>query len=192
MFITIYGINNLGKSTQAKKLVERFTLEGHRAEYLKYPIYDIEPFGSMLNAYLRQGNPYTLSPREAQTLYVLDRFHYQPTLTQKLADGIHVVAEDYTHTGIAWGMGSGVEEEYLHRINAPLLQPDIAFYFYGERFTESTEQNHKHETNTELLARVQEAHDTLAERHGWIRVHANRPVEEIHDHLWSEVHARLS
>ena len=38
-FIVLYGINNLGKTTQAKFLVEKLQSQGLRAEYVKYPIY---------------------------------------------------------------------------------------------------------------------------------------------------------
>ena len=39
--IAIYGINNLGKSTQAHLLVQELQDQGYKAQYLKYPIYDI-------------------------------------------------------------------------------------------------------------------------------------------------------
>ena len=105
--IVLYGINNLGKSTQAKKLVERMNAEGYRAQYLKYPIYDLTPSGTMLNAYLREGNPHQLSPREAQLIYVLNRTQTEPVIKKKLKEGIHIVAEDYIGTGLAWGIGGG-------------------------------------------------------------------------------------
>ena len=38
-FIVLYGINNLGKTTQAKMLVDKLKLHGLEAEYLKYPVY---------------------------------------------------------------------------------------------------------------------------------------------------------
>lgn len=192
MFIAIYGINNLGKSTQAKKLVERLIGEGHSAEYIKYPIYNLEPTGSMLNEYLRGGNPRDLNPREAQTLYVLNRFHYQPILMEKLQSGIHVIAEDYVHTGIAWGISAGVCSDYLHRINEPLVKEDLAFLFDGERFLEATEQTHKHETNHELMHKVRVIHQELGDKHGWHRIGANQSIEDIHQQLWEKVQQHIN
>jgi len=51
--IAIYGINNIGKSTQTNLLVQRLMRAGIRVEYIKYPIYDLDPTGKMLNEILR-------------------------------------------------------------------------------------------------------------------------------------------
>jgi thymidylate kinase len=107
-FIVIYGINNLGKTTQAKMLVEKLKLHGLAAEYIKYPIYSITPSGQILNNYLRNNNPSRLSPREIQIIYAFNRHQYEKILLQKLAQGVNIVAEDYTGTGIAWGMAYGL------------------------------------------------------------------------------------
>ena len=187
MFIVLYGINNLGKTTQAKLLVERMQKEGRAAEYLKYPVYDLHPSGTMLNTYLRQGNPFEFSAREVQTVYALNRTQYEPMLKEKLARGIHIIAEDYTGTGIAWGIGAGVAESYLKLVNDHLIKEDMAFLFDGERFTEATETNHKHETDPELLARVRKAHKTLAKDFGWRHINANLPIEVIHEEIWTTV-----
>lgn len=126
--IVLYGINNLGKSTQAKLLVEKLKTEGLKAEYLKYPIYNLSPSGEILNDYLREGNFYDLHSREAQIIYALNRTQYQDILIKKLEAGIHVVAEDYKGTGIAWGLGAGVSEVFLKSINSHLIDEDLVFF----------------------------------------------------------------
>ena len=52
-FIAIYGINNIGKSTQTSLLVQRLVSIGVRVEYFKYPLYNLDPTGKMLNEILR-------------------------------------------------------------------------------------------------------------------------------------------
>lgn len=52
-FIALYGINNIGKSTQTSLLVQRVISQGIRVEYIKYPIYNLDPTGKMLNEILR-------------------------------------------------------------------------------------------------------------------------------------------
>jgi dTMP kinase len=116
-FIVLYGINNLGKTTQAKLLVEKLNSAGLKAEYLKYPIYGLEPSGVLLNNYLREGNKYNLAPREAQIIYALNRTQYEKELLNKLENGITIIAEDYAGTGLAWGMAAGVDENFLKDIN---------------------------------------------------------------------------
>ena len=133
-FIVLYGINNLGKTTQAKLLVEKLLDQGRRANYLKYPVYELEPSGKMLNQYLREGNPKDLTPREAQLVYAFNRAQYEPVLRHVLASGVSIVAEDYWGTGVAWGAGRGIDEEFLLELNGKFLREDVAFLFDGERF----------------------------------------------------------
>ncbi len=52
-FIAIYGINNIGKSTQTSLLMQKLVGRGTRVEYFKYPLYDLDPTGKMLNEILR-------------------------------------------------------------------------------------------------------------------------------------------
>src|SRR5436190_17167412 len=115
-FIAIYGVNNIGKSTQAKRLVRKLVAEGKKAVYLKYPVYDLEPSGVMINEYLRGGNPYDLSPREIQLVYALNRTQKEPDIEKWLSGGTTVVAEDYTGTGVAWGIGTGLDPAFAKRI----------------------------------------------------------------------------
>ncbi len=184
--IVLYGINNLGKTTQAKLLVEKLKNNGYQAEYLKYAIYDLKPSGEILNSYLRNNNPYNLSPREAQTIQAINRTQYQDTLIAKLEAGINIVAEDYKGTGIAWGLGAGVDENYLKEINSHLIGEDLVFLFDGERFKKSIEDNHKHENDDDLMNKVRWAHLKLREEYGWIKINANLTIEEIHEQIWNE------
>jgi len=185
--IVFYGINNLGKSTQAKLLVEKLNSAGYPAEYLKYPIYDLNPSGRMLNDYLRNGNPLSLSAKEVQAIYAMNRTQYQEELVRKLSAGINIVAEDYTGTGIAWGLGAGVSENYLKEINSHLIREDLAILFDGERFKQSIEDGHKHENNNDLINKVRWSHLKLKEEYGWLKIDANLKIEEIHGIIWDRV-----
>lgn len=183
----LYGINNLGKTTQAEMLADRLNLHGQRTEYLKYPIYNLEPSGTILNNYLRQGNFYNLTPREAQIIYCLNRTQFEKKLIEKLEAGTNIIAEDYTGTGLAWGIGAGVDEQFLKYINSHLLKENIAFLFDGERFKNAAENEHRHETDEDLINKVRRAHLNLAEEYGWIKINANQSIEQIHNRLWQEV-----
>ncbi len=187
LFIVFYGINNLGKTTQAKLLVERFKKEGYQTEYLKYGIYDLQPSGPVLDDYLRHGNPFNLTPREFQIVHVLNRTQYQPQLLEKLNRGINIVAEDYIGTGLAWGIGAGVDEKFLKQMNTHLIRENLAFLFQGQRFSDGIETNHRHEQDDELTEKVRLAHEKLADEFGWIRINANQPIEVISQEIWEKV-----
>ncbi len=191
LLIPFYGINNLGKTTQAKLTVEALCARGYDAVYQKYAVYDLEPSGPLINEVLRSKNPYNLPPIAFQTLQALNRTQFEPQLKQWLAEGKIIIAEDYTGTGLAWGIGAGLSKEYLMRVNSHLLKEDMAFYFHGKRFTQAVEKGHLHEENDELTNTVSTAHAELATELGWIPVHANRDIpiitEEILQHILSYI-----
>ncbi len=185
--IILYGINNLGKTTQAKMLVHKLIMHGFKAEYLKYPIYELPPTGVVLNNYLRGGNFFNLSPREAQIFYAFNRTQFEKKIEKKLEEGVNIIAEDYTGTGLAWGIGAGVDEMFLKYINSHLLKEDLAFLFNGERFEHSTEKGHRHENDNELINNVRKIHLKLGQEFGWKKINANLSVEKIHEQLWQGV-----
>lgn len=187
-FIVIYGVNNLGKTTQAKLLVERLNKEGRHAEYIKYPQYDIKPSGAMINDYLRGGNPLQLSFREFQILNVLNRTQFEPVLKAKLESGTIVVSEDYVGSGIGWGIAGGVDADFLKKLNSHLVKEDSIFLFDGNRFGEAKEATHQYEQNDQLTERARAAHRVLAEEYGWHIVNANLPIETIHEEIWRLIH----
>lgn len=185
-FITLYGINNIGKSTQAKLLVERLKKEGKKAVYLKYPIYDLEPTGPKLNSILRSKEQ-TVSEEELQLLFVQNRIDFEPQLLRYLEDGYYVVAEDYIGTGIAWGASKGADLQWLEAINAPLLHEDLPIYMKGKRFLQAKEDVHIHETNDELIKRCEETFDLLAKKLSWNLVQATGSLEEVAENIWQIV-----
>src|SRR3989338_4448176 len=185
--IVLYGINNLGKSTQARILVERLNSAGRKAKYLKYPIYDLEPTGPALNSYLRGGNPDKLTAKDAQILYAKNREQYEPPLKMDLESGRDVVAEDYWGTGVAWGIGCGVDKDFLLSINRKFNFEDLAILLTGKRFESSIEKDHLHETNAEFINKVDEIHRELAQEFGWKIVNANQDKETVADDIWNYV-----
>lgn len=187
VFIAILGINNLGKTTQAKMLARRLTENGHKALYQKYAVYDLEPTGPLLNDYLRGGNPHNLSPETFQTLQAMNKVQFQSMLLGNLSEGVSVIAEDYAPTSIAWGVGAGVSKEYLVRLNQALLVPDCTIVMDGERFVSGIEKSHKHESNDTLTNRVREVHLELAKEHNWPVVKASGTPEEVHERIWQKV-----
>ncbi len=190
-FIVIYGVNNLGKTTQAKLLAERIKGEGEKAIVIKYPRYDVEPAGKLINEYLRGGNPRDFNPRELQLLHYIDRLFNQPILMQALHKGINVVAEDYFGTAMAWGAANGVDIELLKYLNKFILPPDLAILLDGERFKDGIEAAHQHEQNDELIAKARQAHLQLAKEYGWIVIGANRSIEEVHEKISELLKERL-
>ncbi|PIT90299.1 MAG: hypothetical protein COU22_02965 [Candidatus Komeilibacteria bacterium CG10_big_fil_rev_8_21_14_0_10_41_13] len=180
LFIVLYGINNLGKSTQVERLTEALVNSGLKAENIKYPIYDLSPTGPQINEILRSGKQQAISEEEFQALYIKNRLDYQPQLCQKLDQGINIIAEDYIGTGLAWGWAKGADLEKMIEANKGLLKPDIEILLDGERFLEAKEEKHQHESNDQLTNLCRQKHLDLAVRFGWSVVNANQEIEEVH------------
>ncbi len=177
-FITIYGINNIGKSTQAKILVENLEKAGHRAKYVKYPIYDLEPSGPIINKILRSADGQKVSEDELQLWFVLNRYQFEPELKKWLTEGYTVVAEDYVGTGIAWGTAKGLDQSWLEEVNKFLVREDLAILFEGERDLRAQEENHVHENNGELIEKCKVVLEQLAGKLGWKRFKVQPTIEE--------------
>ncbi len=189
MLITLYGINNIGKSTQAKKLVERLESEGKTVKYIKYPVYEIEPTGRFLNDFLRGGG--RVSEEELQMWFALNRYQFEPTLKKWLEEGVIVVAEDYTGTGLAWGTAKGANLEWLESLNKYLVREDLAILLDGERFKEAVEEGHVHETNEEFMRKSREVHLMLGEKYGWKKVEVTGGIEETAEKVWDQISKHL-
>lgn len=186
-FITLYGINNIGKSTQAKLLMSSLQKHGYKAVFLKYPIYDLEPTGPKLNTILRHEGEQKLSELELQTLFTQNRKDFESQLTALLDAGNIVVAEDYIGTGIAWGVAKGVPLETMEKLNEDLLREDLSILCVGPRHLSARETNHIHETNDDLVNSVEGVLQLLCKKYGWKTFVMKKRIQETADALWELV-----
>jgi len=191
MFIALYGINNIGKTTHAKKLVERLNKEGHKAKYVKYPVYDLEPTGPYLNKIIRSGGKQKISEAELQMWFTLNRYQFEPQVKKWLSNGYIVVAEDYVGTGIAWGTAKGLDTHWIERLNQYLLNEDFAILLGGTRVMKAKEKKHIHEENDALIEKCKHVLQDLAEKYSWKNVLLQDKVEDTAELIWKIVKSKL-
>lgn len=180
--ITLYGINGIGKTTQVELLVQFLQSLGKNASRLKYPVYDLEPEGPFIYKYLREPefrSKNELSTEELQMKYAENRRRYESELKKRLDSGEWIVAEDYTGTGIAWGLTWGANLEYLEDINKDLFQPDLSILMHGERFDTAIEAGHRNETNADRIRICRNFHLLLRDRYQWKQVNANQDIGSV-------------
>jgi len=190
-FIAIYGVNNIGKSTHAKLLVNKLISLGLDAIYIKYPLYELEPTGPIINKILRSDTPQRISETELQTLFTQNRRDYEPQLKALLEQNKIVIAEDYTGTGIAWGAAKGLKISFIEKLNEGLLKEDLAILIKGKRDIRAREKSHIHENNDALVERVSQILDELAQRYDWKIVLLQEKIEDTFALLWKEVRLKL-
>jgi dTMP kinase len=187
-FITLYGINNIGKSTQAKLLLENLRNNGYDAVYVKYPVYDLEPTGVYLNNVLRaEHGEQKMSEEELQMWFTLNRFQFEGQLKEWLQEGKIVVAEDYTGTGLSWGSAKGANLEWLMNLNQHLIKEDFAIFLKGKRNLHAKEQKHLHENNDDLMEACQFIMENLAEKLKWHKVIVKPSISETAKDVWETV-----
>jgi len=191
LFIAIYGVNNIGKSTHAKLLVERMKKAGYPVVYLKYPLYELEPTGPQLNGILRAGKTQTISEYELQKLFAANRMAFQPQLTKMLQEGTIIVAEDYTGTGFAWGMAKGLTRDVMENLNKDLIKEDFAILLIGKRDIRAKEKHHIHEENDQLIQNVSKIFIQLAGEYNWTKVEIQPSIETTAKLVWNAVEGFL-
>ncbi|MBD3270073.1 hypothetical protein GF376_00945 [Candidatus Peregrinibacteria bacterium] len=187
--ITIYGINNIGKSTQAKILIENLKKSGYDAIYLKYPIYELEPTGTFINKVLRESGDLgqQITEDQFQMWYTINRYQFEPQLKQYLNEGKIVIAEDYSATGIAWGSAKGASLDWLTELNKYLLKEDFTIYLKGKRNIQAKEHNHIHEKNDGLVEATSFIYDNLSDKYGWKKVNVTPSIGETSEAIWKIV-----
>lgn len=187
MFIALYGINNIGKTTQAKRIVEKLKSEGKDAIYMKYPVYNIEPTGSFINEILRSGKKQKISEEELQMWFVLNRYQFEPKLKKMLSEGKIVIAEDYIGTGLAWGLVKGANLDWLIKINKYLKKEDLAILMDGPRKISAKEEKHIHEEKDELVDKCRKVYLDLAKRFSWNIVKVSKNWDITTKRIWEIV-----
>lgn len=192
IFLTILGINNVGKTTQQKLLEERLVQEGYKVAHVKYPKYDLAPTGPRINAYLREGNPEGISPEEFHSLLIQNRTDFAPQLDALIEENDVVIAEMYVGTGIAYGMGDGLDKNDLIARNEHLRPADISILLDGSRFLQAREANHHYENNDEKSEHVRLGHLELANDFGWDVLDANQTIPEVHAQIYAIVMKELT
>jgi dTMP kinase len=186
--ITLYGINNIGKSTQAKILLDNLKKAGYDAIYLKYPVYDLEPTGVFINDVLRHSEGVQKPTEdELQMWFTLNRYQFEPTLKEWLNEGKIVVAEDYVGTGIAWGTAKGASIDWLIEMNKYLLKEDLAIFMKGKRNLQAKESNHLHESNHDLVEATAFVFENLAAKFEWKPVNVTDSISGTADDIWNIV-----
>ena len=189
-FIAIYGINGIGKTTQVELLVEYLKSKGKNASRLKYPVYDLEPEGPFIYKYLRDvefRKNNELSTHKLQKKYAENRMRYEPILRERLKNGEWIVAEDYTGTGISWGLTWGGKLAYVEDVNEDLLKPDLEILMDGPRFLSAIEKDHRNEMDSERIEICKNFHFLLCDRYGWTRVNAKQKIDKVQADIIKEV-----
>lgn len=192
--IILEGSDGSGKATQAKRLVERLTKEGHPVRSISFPNYDSDAsmpikmylsgqFGTDVDAV----NPYI-----ASSMYAIDRFaSFRMDWESFYNSGGIIIADRYTTSNMVHQMvkysNLKEREDFLYWLEDfefgkfGLPRPDVVCLLdvplsvteslMEERIGKTGgETGDIHEGNHAYLQSVHDAYDELVARYGWHRI----------------------
>jgi len=179
MLIAFEGLDQSGKETQARLLVEALRADGHRVELISFPDYETS-IGREIGEALAGRREYGADVM--QLLYIANRYEKRPLIEGWLAAGAIVVCDRYMASSIAYGEAQGLDPAWLADAQRHLPQPDITFVLdiAPEIAAERKRANRdRYERDMGLLARVRESYRRQAARPGWVLVDGDRPRDVI-------------
>lgn len=216
--IVMEGIDGSGKSTQYQRLCQRLSDDGTDYKKIVFPRYQ-EESSALIRAYL--GGQFGEKPGDvnayaASTFYAVDRFaSYKTDWGAYYQNGGLILSDRYT-TSNACHQGSKVPEgerqrylDWLYDFEFRMMElpkPDLVLYLDIDVDTARRQmEQRQHDTNTkadihekdfQYLSECLTAGHYAAAHYGWTRIRcvadgAMRPVEEIHEEIYSAVRAVL-
>jgi dTMP kinase len=179
MLIAFEGLDQSGKETQARMLVESLRAEGRRVETLSFPDYRTA-IGREIGEALAGHREYGADVM--QLLYIANRFEKKPQILEWLAAGAVVVCDRYLASSIAYGESQGLDAGWLADAQRYLPQPDVTLVLDIAPETSAARKQanrDRYERDMPLLRRVRESYRRQAAQPGWHLVNADRAKDVI-------------
>jgi dTMP kinase len=187
--IAFEGLDQSGKETQAMRLRDWIRGRGLAAEYITFPDYTT-PIGQEIRHALHGERHF--GPDVMQLLFVANRYERKQSILDMLARGIHVLADRYLASSVAYGEAQGLDPEWLVEIQKHLPQPsrtlmlDIAPETAVRRKAIGRD---RYERDLALLARVRESYARQARQPSWVRIDGEQSKEGVAEAIRASVRA---
>jgi len=124
-FIVIEGLDGSGQSTQAGLLKDFLIKKSYQVILTKEPTLDSEA-GKRIRETLDK--KFETEPSKLQELFAQDRKkHLENVIIPALKEGKIVISDRYFFSSFAYGASSGVNLDWLIKINNEFLLPDLTF-----------------------------------------------------------------
>ena len=185
--IALEGIDQSGKRTQTRLLAEELERKGARVGTISFPIYR-SPSGRQIQRFLAGKQEYPATA--LHMLYSLNRWENQELITNLTEKSDFVIADRYYPSNLAYGVSRGLGLEWLQGLDRGLPTASLVIVLdvpVLSSFGRKSSGRDVHERDKKLLLRVGLTYRTLAKKLYWKMVDANRPVEEVHEAVWTIV-----
>lgn len=194
LLVAIEGLDGAGKTTVAKKLVEKLKELGYKAVYTYEPF--SSPFSEALKKYIEEAGEVEA---EIETLAMaLDRlFHVKKVIEPLLKDGCIVITDRYIHSSLAYQGARGIDIEWIKTVNRYAIEPDLVIYLKVpleialERIKKK-ESKWKYFEDVNRLKKVQEIYELFASRGILIAIDATQSVDKVVEQCLRVILSKLS
>jgi len=178
VFICLEGLDGCGKTTQAKLLVRMLRRSCDA-------VYTAEPsrgnIGRFIKKHCLHSDKRGSGVVEA-LLFAADRFdHVENTVLPALKKGQIVVSDRYVYSSLAYQGATGLDLEWIQKINEHAARPDLAIYIDVEPETVIQRLKPKKSVmeNLETERKVREVYMKFVEKGELVRVDGNKSQSQV-------------
>ena len=185
------GIDQSGKRTQTKLLANELKRKGSTVSTISFPIYN-SPSGKQIQQFLQGKRQYPAGA--LHMLYSLNRWENQELITRLSENSDFVIADRYYPSNFAYGVSRGLSLEWLQALDRGLPTAGLVIVLdvpVVVSFGRKSRERDAHERDKQLLFRVRRTYGVLAEKLDWKIIDATRPVEDVHEAVWSVVRKKF-
>lgn len=125
IFVCFEGVDRAGKSTQVKALQDFLLNEGIPVVVIRFPDRET-PSGIRINKLLK--GEIDMTPEESHHLFVLNRHEKKNYIISLLENGVNVIADRYSYSGITYSSVLGLDPDYCLRAEVSLPKPDLIIH----------------------------------------------------------------
>jgi dTMP kinase len=193
MFISLEGLDGVGKSTQARLLAERLRAAGHEVVECREP--GGTPLGEQVRALVLDHGDWDVSPRAEALLFAASRAQLvADVIAPARARGAWVVCDRFVDSSVAFqGGGRGLAPEVVRDVSLFAtggLLPDRTFLLVttpratGEADRIESEGDGFRTAVSDAFAAI-----AAAEPERVVRIDADGDVETVADRVWAALDA---
>jgi dTMP kinase len=169
-FVVLEGIDGSGKSTCARALVDYYNSIGVPTKLFSFPNRTTK-IGQLIDDHLKGRKNY--DPRTLNLLFSANRWEMQAELRTTLEQGINVMCDRYTYSGLLYMIGRGSEypsnlaalesiEKWCSKCDEGLIKADLTIWIDVSPTLAATRRNRDYaetDENLEFQQRLYEIHN---------------------------------
>jgi dTMP kinase len=196
LFLTVEGVDGVGKSTQAELLARRLRARGHLVLVTREP--GGTALGTEIRSLLLDRWDVPIFPEAEAYLYAADRAqHVREVIRPALAQGYIVISDRFLDSSLAYQGAAGLGWRLLERLNALAVDglfPDVTFWLdRGDPLEAMDVDDRVERRGLEFQERVRQEFLRLWRRFPQriVRIDARGTPEEVARRVWQALERRL-